>query len=380
MTRFANPTSDEAITIVAQTRATTKAQQAEITKYLASNLFDKELYGLSGAANESGTEPSDAGTPNETGKRKRKQPQIFKFPSPVKKSKAPATVNASVGKASTESARKPGSSRKSTPAKTARKRRESSRKRKLVLAVSSESEDSEGGEGDTEGEGDEGDEESDEEYCGSTGGMSIVGKGTKQEPPGARITRSRSVSKGRPQGTPPAAPGPTRGHYSPGSATPPPPPVQAPPTNVVPAGPLVSAGMSFEVLHFILLLHAELAYNLLVLILRTSNALWTSTGCTSSYTRKRRYHLQRQLHRQWRFHHHLLLLRRHQHQPPLDLQLAQGILLVSIWIPSWLGSTSHELCLRRRLLNFLLPNTIWHSLLLRHHPPLQRHRGSHWRT
>ena len=225
--------------------ATTESQQQEITKYLASVAFDKELYALLGAANESGTEPSDAGTPNETGKRKRKQPQIFKFPSPVKKSKAPVTVTKSAEKAATGSSAKSANSRRSQPARKATKRGDTKGKRRLVLEVSSESEDSDVDEGDTDYEG-EGDEEEEELYEGnSTGGMrpkGFVEKGISQPPskqdktPGARITRS-------------ATKGPPRGH-TPANQ----PAAQAPPPHAdrVPTGPPLSAGISFEVLYFII--------------------------------------------------------------------------------------------------------------------------------
>ena len=127
-----------------------EAQRKEIKKYLTSPSYDSDLQSRSKLANESGAETSDTGTPtvNERGKRARKQPQIFKFPSPVKKAKAPVTP-------APTSSRKSGRT-KQRERKTARQGKPNKRNRKLVLEMESEAEED-------EGDNDEGDAEDDSE-------------------------------------------------------------------------------------------------------------------------------------------------------------------------------------------------------------------------
>ena len=255
-TRFDNPTSDGNFRIVAFTDVLEAQQQAAIKEYLTSKAFQTALGGTVPArtppGHESGSEASDV---HERSKRQRKQPEIFKFPSPVKKSKvAPVTPASSRKSGST-----PASSRKTRHAK-APKQDKTKRNRKLVLETDQE----EGEEGDSEYEEDEEDEEDEEGVEGddesdqtsqSTGGIrpkgftnnkSVITQPPKQtpqnrsqRPPVVHGTRGRTNLKG---GDPSQASTPNTSSRT----------GQTPPPSVDQAGIMTPAGMSFEVLPFIL--------------------------------------------------------------------------------------------------------------------------------
>ena len=270
--RFENPTSDQNIKLVACGELGDSCKRA-IKDYLASKDFQAALSGVVQPSNASGSEASDSGTPQASrAKRVRKEPALFKFPSPVKKVKVSQTAAKGTPSVETPARKETKTSAIAKKKPVQKSTLKSHRARKLVLDHGEESststEDEEDEDFEDEGdEGDEGDEEDD--GPGSTGGMSLGPRPSRNVAPTAQEAKQKQKSKASAHVPPRAPPAHhprldrnTRqrcaqgGAFVPGpppASEPTPPPVNTPGQVPAPAAPTVPipGGFNMEVHYYI---------------------------------------------------------------------------------------------------------------------------------